>query len=96
MRLASDPDGPALGKKRKRGSQGGNDKNKQVQSSEADDCVFVRVNLFITDAREISIEMIVVTDSPWISPMADTQNVYVHRTRGRAERDGGGKTKGRE
>ena len=52
--------------------------------------MFVRVNLFITDAREISIEMILVTDSPWISPMADTQNVYVYRTRGgRVERDGG-------
>lgn len=55
-------------------------KNKRVQSSEADDCVFVRANLFITDAREISIEMILVTDSPWISPMADTQNVYVYRS----------------
>lgn len=42
--------------------------------------MFVRANLFITDAREISIEMILVTDSPWISPMADTQNVYVYRT----------------
>lgn len=59
--------------KRERGSRGGRDKNEQVQSSEADDCVFVRVNLFITDAREISIEMILVTDSPWISPTADTQ-----------------------
>lgn len=39
--------------------------------------VFVRVNLFIT---EISIEMIPVTDSPRISLMADTQNVYVYRT----------------
>lgn len=47
---------------------------------EADDCVFVRVNLFITDAREISIEMILVTDSPSISQMAGTQNVYVYRT----------------
>lgn len=57
-------------------------KTNGFQSSEADDCVFVSVNLFITDAREISIEMIPVTDSPWISPMADTQNVYVYRTRG--------------
>lgn len=56
-----------------RGSQGGKDKNELVQSSEADDCVFIRVNLFITDAREISIEMILVTDSPWISLIADTQ-----------------------
>lgn len=84
MRLASDPDGPALG--REGGSQGGKNKNERVQSSEADDCVFVRVNLFITDAREISIEMILVTDSPWISPMADTQNVYVYRTREREQK----------
>lgn len=52
---------------KERGSQGGKDKKKKkkkrVQSSEADDCVFVGVNLFITDAREISIEMILVTDS---------------------------------
>lgn len=67
-------------------SHGGKDKNERVQSSEADDCVFVRVNLFITDAREISIEMILVTDSPWISPMADTQNVYVYRTRGESRK----------
>lgn len=64
------------------GDKGGKEKNQWVQSSEADNCVFVRVNLFITDAREISIEMILVTDLPWISPMADTQNVYVYRTRG--------------
>lgn len=44
--------------------------------------MFVGVNLFITDAGEISIEMILVTDLPWISPMADTQNVYVYRSRG--------------
>lgn len=72
MRLAWDPDGPVLGKERE-GVREARIKNERVQSSEADDCVFVRVNLFITDAREISIEMILVTDSPWISPMADTQ-----------------------
>ena len=80
---ASDPDGPAPGEGRaRRGREGIKEKkkNKRVQSSEADDCVFVRANLFITDAREISIEMILVTDSPWISPMADTQNVYVYRS----------------
>lgn len=68
--------------------KGGKDKIERVQSSEADDCVFVGVNLFITDAGEISIEMILVTDLPWISPVADTQNVYVYRTRGgeRAEK----------
>lgn len=58
-----------LGKER----EGGEDKNEPVQSSEADDCVFIRVNLFITDAREISIEMILVTESPRISLIADTQ-----------------------
>lgn len=31
------------------------------------------MNLSITDGGEISIEMIPVTDSPWISPMAVTQ-----------------------
>lgn len=45
-------------------------KTNEVQSSEADDCVFVGLNLFITDARKISIETILVTDSPCISPMA--------------------------
>lgn len=49
-------------------------KNERVQSSEVR-TVFVRVNLFI---REISIEMILVTDLPRISLMADTQNVYVY------------------
>lgn len=48
--------------------------------------MFVRVNLFITDAREISIEMIPVTDSPRISQMADTQNVYVYRTGGEKQK----------
>lgn len=71
-----------LGKESQR--EGKIDKEKKIkntaQSSEADDCVFVRVNLLITDAREISIEMILVTDSLWISPMAETQNVYVYRT----------------
>lgn len=71
------------------GSQGGKDETERVQSSEADDCVFVRANLLITDAREISIEMILVTASPWISPMADTQNVYVYRTGGES-REGQG------
>lgn len=63
-----------------RESHGGKDKKERVQSSEADDCVFVGLNLFITDAREISIEMILVTQWPCISPMADTQNVDVYRT----------------
>ncbi len=71
---------------KERDSHGGKDKSKQVQFSEADDCVFVRVNLFITDAKEISIEMILVTHWPWISPMADTQNVDVYRTQGREQK----------
>lgn len=51
-------------------------KNERVQSSEVR-TVFVRGNLFI---REISIEMILVTDLPRISLITDTQNVYVYRT----------------
>ena len=38
----------------------------RIQSSEADDNGFARVNLLITDAKEISIEMILVTDSQYL------------------------------
>lgn len=81
MRLASDPDGRALGKK-ERGSQEGKDKNKRVQSSEDDDCVFVRVNLFITDAREISIEMIPVTVALDISDGRHPKCLCLQNSRG--------------
>lgn len=47
------------------------------------------MNLFITDAREISIEMIPVTESPSISPMADTKIFMFTELEGRVERDGG-------
>lgn len=48
------------------------------------------MNLFITDATEISIEMILVTDFALDISDGRHPNVYVYRTgAGNAERDGG-------
>lgn len=64
------------------------DEKGRVQSSEADDCVFAEVHLFIADATEISIEMIPATD--FVLDISDGRrpNVYVYRT-GARERDVG-------
>lgn len=81
---------PTAGKRERGWESGRTDKKECVQSSEADDCVFVRVNLFITDATEISIEMILVTDFALDISDGRHPNVYVYRTgAGSAERDAG-------
>lgn len=64
------------------------DKKDQVQSSEADDCVFAGVHLFIADATEISIEMIPATDFALDISDGRRPNVYVYRS-GARERDVG-------
>lgn len=64
------------------------DKKDRVQSSEADDCVFAGVHLFIADATEISIEMISATDFAQDISDGRHPNVYVYRA-GAWERDGG-------
>lgn len=81
---------PTAGKRERGWESGRTDKKEWVQSSEADDCVFVGVNLFITDATEISIEMILVTDFALDISDGRHPNVYVYRTgAGSAERDAG-------
>lgn len=97
MRKAPHPDGPLVGKKarewereRERGWESGRtDKKDRVQSSEADDCVFAGVHLFIADATEISIEMIPATDFALDISDGRRPNVYVYRRGSVGKRDVG-------
>lgn len=59
------------------------DKKDRVQSSEADDCVFAGVHLFIADATEISIEMISATGFAQDISDGRRPNVYVYRVEAR-------------
>lgn len=76
------PSGGKKEERKRRWESGRMDKKDRVQSSEADDCVFAEVQLFIADATEISIEMISATDfAPDISD-GRRPNVYVYRAVG--------------
>lgn len=80
MRLASDPNGPALGKK-KTGVR-----EAMIKTSGSTPLKLMTVCLsdwiYLSQMPGKLASKWLWWQSPWISQMADTQNVYVHRTRG--------------
>lgn len=80
MRLASDPNGPALGKKRE------GVREAMIKTSGSTPLKLMTVCLsdwiYLSQMPGKLASKWLWWQSPWISQMADTQNVYVHRTRG--------------